>query len=100
MIEIYVNNDQVTIAGDGLLLARLPYNFKVEEVDLGDVSIDAQNLTIAADAASYRGIEAVKYYAAIRAKFLEQAQQALESTKASREEYENREFSGITSRML
>ncbi|MEE3806089.1 hypothetical protein V2H29_03900 [Lysinibacillus fusiformis] len=70
MIKIYYREDgTAVIKGDDRLKEKLPEGFDVTLVDISDVRIDAQNLAIAADKASYAGVDYVKRYFAIKSAF-------------------------------
>ncbi len=69
------------ITGDAEILKRLPEGFDVATVDLTDVRVDAHNLAIAAEYGSYKSVDHVKFYAALKQAYIEQ--QAL--AKASHE---------------
>lgn len=80
-IQILNHENGTLIQGDAEILKRLPEGFDVSEVDLTDVRVDAHNLAIAAGYASYKSVDHVKFYAALKQAYIEQ--QAL--AKASRE---------------
>lgn len=80
-IQIINNENGTLIQGDAEILKRLPEGFDVATVDLTDVRIDAHNLAIAAEYGSYKSVDHVKFYAAIKQAFLRQQELA----KASRE---------------
>lgn len=80
-IQIINNENGTLIQGDAEILKRLPEGFDVATVDLTDVRIDAHNLAIAAEYGSYKSVDRVKFYVALKQAYIEQ--QAL--AKASRE---------------
>lgn len=71
-IQIYSSNGKVLIQGDEQVLAKLPEGFDASTIDLTDVRVDAHNLAIAYDYASYKDVEHVKFYAALKQAFIEQ----------------------------
>lgn len=70
MIEIYYQEDgTAVIKGDDRIKEKLPDGFEVSQVDISDEAIDAHNLAILADKASYAGVYYVERYFAIKAAF-------------------------------
>lgn len=84
-IQIINNENGTLITGDAEYLKRLPEGFDVSEVDLTGVRIDAHNLAIAYDYASYKGVEHVKFYAALKQAYIEQQALAKVERDKSRE---------------
>lgn len=85
MIKIYYREDgTAVIKGDNRLKEKLPEGFNVSQVDISDVRIDAQNLLIAADKASYAGVEYVKQYFAMKAAFERRLELIAEQAKQPR----------------
>lgn len=76
MLRIINHQNGTIINGDEALLKRLPEGFDVATVDLTGVSINAHNLAIAYDYASYKGIEHIKFYAGLKEAFIEQQELA------------------------
>ena len=79
MLQIINHENGTIIKGDEALLTRLPEGFDATSVDLTDFRIDAHNLAIAYDYATYKGLEAIKFYAGLKEAFIEQ--QALAKVK-------------------
>lgn len=71
-IQIMNHENGTLITGDAEILKRLPDGFDVASVDLTGVRVDAHNLSIASDYASYKSVEHVKFYAALKQAFIEQ----------------------------
>ena len=71
-IQIMNQENGTLITGDAEILKRLPEGFDVATVDLTGVRVDAHNLTIAGDYASYKSVDHVKFYAALKQAFIEQ----------------------------
>lgn len=71
-IQIIDNENGTLIKGDAEILKRLPEGFDASTIDLTGVRIDAHNLAIAGGYASYKGVEHVKFYAALKQAFIEQ----------------------------
>lgn len=70
MINIYYREDgTAVIKGDERLKAKLPEGYDASKIDISDVRIDAQNLAILADKASYAGVYYVERYFAMKAAF-------------------------------
>lgn len=70
MIKIYYRGDNTAvIKGDERLKAKLPDGFDVSQVDISDERIDAHNLTLLADKASYAGVYWVERYFAVKTAF-------------------------------
>ncbi|WP_427108659.1 hypothetical protein [Lysinibacillus xylanilyticus] len=85
MIKVYYREDgTAVIKGDDRLKEKLPEGFNVSQVDISDEKIDAQNLAVAADKASYAGIDYVKRYFAIKAAFERQLELIAEQSKQPR----------------
>lgn len=59
----------LVIKGDEQLFEKLPEGFEVSQVDISDEKIDAHNLAILADKASYAGVYYVERYFAVKAAF-------------------------------
>lgn len=71
-IQIINNENGTLIQGDAEILKRLPESFDVATVDLTGVRVDAHNLAIAAEYGSYKSVDHVKFYAALKQAFIEQ----------------------------
>lgn len=61
---------------DSHLKEQLPEGFDVSEVDLTGERINAENLAIAYEYAHYKGIEAIKFYFALKDAFVKQQEEA------------------------
>jgi len=98
MIKIYYREDgTAVIKGDERLKEKLPEGFDVSQVDISDVRIDAQNLAVAADKASYAGVEYVRRYFAMKVAFERQLELIAEQ-KANKQYVYNEP--AITSRSI
>lgn len=85
MIKIYYREDgTAVIKGDDRLKEKLPEGFNVSQVDISDEKIDAHNLAILADKASYAGVDYVKRYFAIKAAFERQLELIAEQAEQSK----------------
>jgi len=70
MINVYYKEDGTSvIKGDERLKEKLPEGFDVAQIDISDEKIDAHNLAILADKASYAGVYYVERYFAVKAAF-------------------------------
>lgn len=70
MIRIYYREDgTAVIKGDERLKEKLPEGFNALKVDISNERIDAHNLALLADKASYAGVYWVKRYFAVKAAF-------------------------------
>ncbi|WP_147370420.1 hypothetical protein [Lysinibacillus yapensis] len=69
-------NEGVKIKGDEYLAEKLPEDFDVKEIDLTGKRIDAHSLAIAYNDAESEGVDAIKFYFALKEKFIEQQELA------------------------
>ena len=76
MIKIYYREDNTpVIIGDARLKEKLPEGYNASKIDISDIQVNAHNLAIIADKASYAGRYYVERYFALKAAF--EYQQAL-----------------------
>lgn len=76
MLQIINHENGTIIMGDAELIAKLPEGFDATTVDLTDFRINADNLTIAYEYATYKGLEAIKFYSGVKAAYLKQQELA------------------------
>lgn len=81
MLQIINHENGTIISGDEALLKRLPEGFDPTTVDLTDFRIDAHNLAIAYEYATYKGLEAIKFYSGLKAAYIKQQELALASRR-------------------
>ena len=81
MLQIINHENGTIISGDEALLQRLPEGFDPTTVDLTDFRIDAHNLAIAYEYATYKGLEAIKFYSGLKAAYIKQQELAIASRR-------------------